>query len=490
MPKTQRKSADQTLEARVLDFIQRHHLASQQSRLVVAVSGGPDSVCLLHLLNRLKAGLGITLHAAHLNHMLRGPDSDADAVYVVELCANMGVPVTVARRDVAVYHDEQRCSLEEAARLVRYTFLQEVAASLGTDHVAVAHTADDQAETILLHLVRGSGLRGLRGMQPLSFWNTDSGEKMTVVRPLLEVRRAETEAYCQAHQLSPCYDASNVSPAFLRNRLRQELLPLLAKYNPAITEALLRTSRLLDDDYAFIEEQAEPLWAGVASREQANVILDSAKLASLHPSLQRYLLRRALEEFLGNLRDIEAVHIEQMRTVLAGQRRAGKRLSLPGGLTLAVDYGKAILGYEPQTLCPLPPLEGHHPINVPGETELPGWRVQARQLPRKEASLEQAHPWQACFDLAKLGAALAVRGRRRGDRFQPLGLAQPQKLQDFMVNSRIPRPWRDRVPLVVSGEDIIWVMGWRIAEPVKITSRTRQVLCLEFEQTKSTSPIG
>lgn len=490
MPGTHRKGANKTLEARVLDFIQRHRLAPRQGGLVVAVSGGPDSVCLLHLLNQLKAELGITLHAAHLNHMLRGPDSEADAIYVAELCVSLGVPVTIARRDVAAYQAEQRCSLEEAARQVRYTFLQEVATSLGTNYVAVAHTADDQAETILLHLVRGSGLRGLRGMQALSFWNTDSGAKLTVVRPLLEVRRTETEAYCQAHQLSPCYDASNVSPAFLRNRLRQELLPLLAKYNPAITEALLRTARLLEDDYAFIEEQAEPLWAEVASQEKANLVLDSAKLASLHPSLQRHLLRHALEQFLGNLRDIEAVHIEQMRAVLAGQRRTGKRLSLPGGLTLAVDYGKAILGYEPEALCPLPPLEGHHPIKVPGETDLPGWRVRARQLPRKEVPLEQANPWQACFDLDKLGAALAVRGRRRGDRFQPLGLAQPQKLQDFMVNARIPRSWRDRVPLVISGEDMIWVVGWRIADPVKVTAQTRRVLCLEFEQAKSTSPIG
>jgi len=490
MTRAPRKSKVETLEARVLDFVRRYNLSPQQGRLVVAVSGGPDSVCLLHLLNQLKAELGILLHATHLNHMLRGHDSDADAVYVVELCVNLGVPVTVERRDVSAYQEEQHCSLEEAARHVRYTFLHEVAVSQGADRVAVAHTADDQAETILLHLVRGSGLRGLRGMQPLSFWKTGSGEKLTVVRPLLEVRHAETEAYCQTHQLSPCYDTSNMSPVFLRNRLRQELLPLLEKYNPSINEALLRTGHLLDDDYSFIEELAGPLWAEVASREQANLVLNSAKLISLHPSLQRYLLRRALEEFLGTLKDIEAVHIEQMRTALTSRRRVGKSISLPGGLMLAIDYRKATLSYDPEALCPLPVLEGLHAVKLSGDTVLPGWLIKARELPGKDAPLEQTSRWQACFDLDKLSAALAVRGRRRGDRFQPLGLAQPQKLQDFMVNAKISRIWRDRVPLVVSGEDIIWVAGWRIAEPVKVTPQTKRVLCLEFEQAKSTSPLG
>jgi len=281
-----------------------------------------------------------------------------------------------------------------------------------------------------------------------------------------------------------------MSPIFLRNRMRQELLPLLEKYNPSINEALLRTGHLLDDDYSFIEELAAPLWTEVASREQASLVLNSAKLASLHPSLQRYLLRRALEEFLGTLRDIETVHIEQMRTALTSRRQVGKSLSLPAGLKLALDYEKATLSYDPEALCPLPILEGSHVVKLSGDTVLPGWLIKARELPGKDAPLEQKNRWQACFDLDKLGSALAVRGRRRGDRFQPLGLVQPQKLQDFMVNAKISRIWRDRVPLVVSGEDIIWVAGWRIAEAVKVTPQTKRVLCLEFEQAKSTSPLG
>lgn len=467
------------MEERVSGFIRRHHLAPR-GKLVVAVSGGPDSVCLLHILNQLKDGLKVSLHAAHLNHMLRGLDSDADAAYVTDLCAHLGVPVTVERRDVAAYQAEQRLSLEEAARQVRYTFLQEVAASLGTDRVAVAHTADDQAETILLHLVRGSGLRGMRGMQPVSAWKTANGKELVVVRPLLETSRTETEAYCSTNRLEPRYDVSNVSPAFLRNRLRHELLPLLAEYNPSIKETLLRTALLMDDDYAFIEEQADSLRAEIARQERSHLVLDRARFSRLHPSLQRHLLRRSVEQFLGNLRDVEAVHIERMMDCLVGP--AGKCVSLPGGLVLTTEYGRAVLGYDSETSCPLPPLEGSPTIKVPGETEFPGWRVRA-SLSSAKASLSEDDPWRTCFDFDKLGPVIEVRARRRGDRFQPLGQEQPHKLQDFMVNARIPRRWRDNVPLVVSGEDIVWVAGWRIADPPKVTPQTRRVLCLEFQQT-------
>jgi tRNA(Ile)-lysidine synthase len=323
-------------------------------------------------------------------------------------------------------------------------------------------------------------------MQPVSYWKNRSGDKLAVVRPLLEIRHSETESYCQAHHLSPRYDISNKSTIFLRNRLRQELIPLMEKYNPSINEALLRTSRLLEDDYLLIAELAAPFWAEFANWQESSLVLNSTKLSNLHPGLQRYLLRRALEEFLGTLRDIETVHIEQMRIALIGHRQAGKTISLPGGLKLALDYEKAILSYDPEALCPFPPLEGLQAINLSGNTVLPGWLIKARELSNKDTVIKQTGGWQACFDLDKMSSGLTVRGRRRGDCFQPLGLAQPQKLQDFMVNAKISRMWRDRVPLVLSGEKIIWIAGWRIAEHAKVTPKTKRVLHLEFEQTKST----
>ena len=232
------------LPERVLHFIQEHHLVSSQHRLLVAVSGGPDSVCLFHILVKLQEALGMELHVAHLNHQLRGADSEADAEYVSYLGDQLGIPATREGRDVKAYQDQQRISLEEAAREVRYTFLTEVAKSIRASRVAVGHTTDDHVETILMHLIRGTGTRGLRGLQP-SMALQSAQNSPTIVRPLREVSRQETAAYCHRHNLMPRIDASNLSLSPLRNRIRQQLLPLLRTYNPRVTDALLRTARIL-----------------------------------------------------------------------------------------------------------------------------------------------------------------------------------------------------------------------------------------------------
>jgi tRNA(Ile)-lysidine synthase len=238
------KAADQPpLEQRVFDFIRQHRLLSANERLVVAVSGGADSVCLLHILVGLKERLKIKLHIAHLNHQLRDAESDADADYVADLARNLGIPATIERRDVKGYRKEQRLSPEEAAREVRYRFLAEVAGATGAQAVAAGHTRDDHIETILMHLIRGAGTRGMRGLQPSTGWPSKTGG-LIVIRPLLEVSHQETEDYCRQYRLTPRLDASNLSLSPLRNRIRQQLMPLLQGYNPGIAEALLRTGRI------------------------------------------------------------------------------------------------------------------------------------------------------------------------------------------------------------------------------------------------------
>ena len=207
------------LEQRVRSFIQEHNLVSNGQALLVAVSGGQDSVCLLQVLHQLQSELGIKLHIAHLDHQLRGKESDGDARYVAGLAKRLGIPFTIEKGNVREYQKEHGISLEEAAREVRYKFLAEVAAAIDADRVAVGHTLDDHVETILLHLIRGTGTRGLRGLQPVTRWGT-AEKGLTVVRPLLEVRRDETARYCSSHRLRPRQDASNLSLAPLRNRVR------------------------------------------------------------------------------------------------------------------------------------------------------------------------------------------------------------------------------------------------------------------------------
>ncbi|HEX77249.1 MAG TPA: tRNA lysidine(34) synthetase TilS [Dehalococcoidia bacterium] len=463
------------LVGRVLDFIRRHDLVPSGQRLLVAVSGGPDSVCLLHILWQLRQELGAELYMAHLNHQLRGAESEADAAYVEGLAHRLGLPLIVERGDVRGYQARHRCSEEEAAREVRYAFLARSAEALGAGAVALGHTADDQAETILMHLVRGTGAAGFRGMSPLVRRRPQGATgPLVLVRPLLEVSREETQAYCQDHDLKPRWDASNVSPAHLRNRFRSELLPLLEGLNPNIKEVLLRAARSLDLDLDYLEGQAAALWGQVASREDQTLALDTAKMRALHPSLQRHLLRRALRELLGDLKDVEAVHIEDLASLVG--KPAGRRLSLLRGLEAATDYGRLLLGFS---IWDRSTLEGEYRLEVPGEVKLPGGLIRASLLREWPETYNEAKG-RVFGDYRASGGGLTVRARRPGDRFQPLGMDQPKKLQDFMVDAKIPRALRDGIPLVCSPRGILWVVGYRLAHWARVTEETEQVLCLEY----------
>lgn len=466
----------QSLEKRVLGFIQQHQLTSGK-KLVVAVSGGPDSVCLLHILAKLQKELKVSLHVAHLNHQLRGIESEADAQYVSDLSRQLGIPATIEGREVKGYQAKHRLSPEEAAREVRYSFLSEVAKSIGAERVAVGHTTDDHIETILLHLVRGTGTRGLRGLQPYTEWKSKTGS-IVVIRPLLEVSRRETEDYCQSHELKPRIDASNISLSPLRNRIRHQLLPLLKSYNPGIAQALLRTGRIASDDIDFLDKEVAQLWDEVAQEQPNTIVLDKKKFDRLPPALKRYLFRAAAERLLGSAKDIEMRHIEEMMAAL--NKPAGKRLSLPRGLIFSIEYDRYLLASDPAALSPLPILNGELQLKIPGETRLPGWHVKATIINRED--MTKKDELTTYLDLDKTGDRLLVRPRQRGDRFQPLGLDQPKKLGEFMIDAKIPRAWRQQVPLVCSPEHIIWVVGWRIDERVKVSEDTKKVLCLEFKR--------
>ncbi len=476
---TGQTTAPQALQYRVAEFIQKHHLLLPDERLVVAVSGGPDSVCLFHVLLQLQKRLALKLYVAHLNHKLRGAESDADATYVAELARKFSVPAIMETEDVTAYHKKSKGgSLEESARELRYAFFARVAKSIGASKVAVGHTKDDNVETILLHFLRGTGTAGLRGLAPLSILRPkEDKQPVTIVRPLLEVSRNETAAYCEEHKLHPRSDSSNISLKFQRNRIRLELLPLLRNYNPNIDSALLRLAAIATDDTSFLEAQADALWNGLAQEKNGTIYLETSRLAPVPPALQRQIFRKAVERLKGNIRDIEADHVEAMVSFL--KKPAGKRLNLPQGLSLFSEYGRLVLTSSPLPPCPLPPLEGTFPLNIPGETTLSWWHITAAifDSPRGEKD-----DFAADLDFDKCGAELIVRSRCPGDRFQPLGMAESKKLQDFMVDCKIPRTWRDRVPLVCSPTEIIWVVGWRISDSAKVTIDTRRVLHLKFRR--------
>jgi tRNA(Ile)-lysidine synthase len=493
------------LESKVIDFIQRYSLISPGEIVVVGVSGGADSVCLLHILAKCQKGLGIKLHVAHLNHQLRGVESEVDAKYVSNLAGSLGVPIIIDSQDVAAYRIERNFSLEEAARELRYAFLARVAGEVGANRIAIGHTSNDQVETILMHILRGTGITGLCGLAPCSPMAYDKQgmslraptgqDNLLVIRPLLDITREETTNYCQEHQLDPRIDSSNRSLSFFRNRLRLQLLPLLRQYNPSVDQALLRLADIAKEDSAFIEQQAFKLWDEVAGQENNAIYFDKKQIASLPIALQRQLLRAAVTKLAGDTRDIEASHIEMARSLL--NKAVGKKVSLPHDFVCQVGYDEIVIAStakQSQILpCPFPPLPGEVPLKVPGKTVFPGWKVRASIVGERVDSLSlrgalspsgetRQSNLVADFDLHKTGAELFVRQRQPGDRFQPLGMNMPKKLYEFMVDAKIPRSWRGRIPIVCSPQQIIWVVGWRIDDRVKTTptSRGKETLRLEF----------
>jgi tRNA(Ile)-lysidine synthase len=466
-----------TLEKRISGFIREYGLLSGGEKVLVAVSGGPDSVCMLNLLNNLRETLDVQLHIAHLDHGLRGDESAADAGWVESMAAALGIPATIEKRDVAVLREKGKTSLEEAAREVRYRFLESVARRVGAKRVAVGHTRDDQVETTLMHLLRGSGIQGLRGQNAAAPYGVGE-DGIWVIRPLLEVTRQETGAYCIAHNLQPRSDTSNEQVRFLRNRIRLELIPLLRQYNADIDGALVRLADLAGEDADFMDEQAAALCGAAVTSEGCLTCIDSGKLRGLPLALQRRVFRVVLEQSYGSLRDIEAVHVDSLVRLLFSN--TGRSVNLPGGMVVANERNRMVISASGSTACPWPVPDRDYVVNIPGETALPGWRVSATIM--GENFYKDDDIFSASFDLARVGRQLTVRGRRAGDRFHPLGMAHSRKLQDFMVDSAIPRSWRDSVPIVCSPAQVVWVVGWRIDDRVKVTTATQGVLRLDFHR--------
>lgn len=471
--------------------------------VIVGVSGGADSMALLHLFVRSQEALGITPVAVHVNHQIRGAEADADERFVKGMAATWGAAIHAARFDVPGLAQSRKLTLEEAARQARYALLGKAARESGSSIVAVAHNADDQAETVLMHLLRGSGLAGLRGMlavsrmpeYPIENENQQAGARslspLRVIRPLLEAPRGEIEAYCAEQGIEARMDSTNLDTSYFRNRLRHEIMPMLAAMNPNVRAALGRTASVLAGDYEIVQTEISRAWQRIVKEEtDERVALDLAGWRSLPEAIQRGTIRRAVGRLRAGLRDLSFEHVEgAVRAAREGG--TGAWSTLPGGLMLAVGYETlTIAGTDRQGAAPdWPLLEPGTSIEVSGagEIALPGgWRFSAAEYdgPRSGEAWTAllADPWAAAFDAARLAMPLVLRTRRPGDRFTPQGAGGSQKLGDFMINAKIPSAWRDHVPLLASGGEIAWVCGWRVDERFIVQEETRRVWVARFER--------
>ncbi|MFL7839651.1 MAG: tRNA lysidine(34) synthetase TilS [Candidatus Promineifilaceae bacterium] len=455
-------------------------------KLVVGVSGGPDSVALLHLLRGILAPS--VLHVVHLDHGIR-PSAPAEAKYVSELAAAWDIPFSTQQVDVPEIAKREGWSLEEAARNARYQFMAQVAQEAGARLVAVGHNSNDQAETILLHFLRGSGLRGLRGMLPLSPFPGDPS--LSLIRPLLNQSRADIETYCQEHNLNPLQDESNQDPAYLRNRIRLQLLPELAAYNPQIKNHLLQlaaiaeaeddlVSMLFDDAWPELVVQTGPGW----------LTLDRDHFCDLSIALQRRAIRQAVETLHSDLTDLAFKTVEQA-VELANRPESGTEMLLPGGLTLLVDY-KTFLFMQGSAEIPLnmPQLQQEEiasealRLSIPGQVELAdGWVIAADWVEGEVGNrYSKIAPWTAVIDLPQ-STALFVRPRKLGERMQPLGMdGRSSSLQDIMVNRKIAKRLREKWPLVATDEHVVWLTGHIIDHRAQISDNPRRIVRLTCER--------
>jgi len=454
-----------SIRDQLLQAVARYHLLDAHDRVLVGVSGGQDSLALLLLLRELAPELEVELIVGHLHHGLRGAAADADQRHVGALAAELGLAFVTDRTDVAALAEEERIGLEEAGRRARYRFFYRAADAHGCSKIALAHTATDRAETLLMNLFRGAGLHGLRSIPP---------RRGRIIRPLILVSRQETGAYCQTTNITVCLDSTNLDPVPLRNRLRAGLLPQLEQeYGPGIEAALCRAAEHVLAEIEWTEPLVEQALAAAGRGDG----LAAERLRELPPGLRQRVLRRFLAQAGHPLTDISQERWEALGALL-DNGRTGRRLELSPGLRVELVYGVV------QVTEPGEDEVGGAAVvrlDVPGQVELPGGlRLEATVGPGSAEEYPSAHAHRALLDADRAGAVLLIRRARPGDRFVPLGMTGQKKLQDFFVDNKVPprqrQPW-----LVTRAEDeVLWVVGHRLAETARVHDRTERVLTLRL----------
>jgi tRNA(Ile)-lysidine synthase len=453
---------------RALATIQKYQMLDKGDHVLVAVSGGPDSVALLYFLAHIAEVYDLTLIAFHLDHEIRGAAAQEDARFVEELAYKLQVPVIIRAVDVPALAQQEKRSLEEAAREARYRLMDELAAEQQCNRVALGHHADDQVETFLMRLVRGAGLDGLRAMLPV---------RGRYIRPFIELTKDEILAFLEENNLPYRTDASNEDTSILRNKLRHELIPLLESYNPRFKGSILTTIEVVRADHTHLDELTERIFGELGEFEDNTVRVPVQGVLAQAVSIRRRLIRRCIRQVKGDLYGIEFKHIE---AIINGLESAPARIEveLPGNIIIFSEYEWLVCAprdmYAPPRVVPIL-------LEVPGTNKIDELDIviDARYETPAELVFGQ-NGGIAHLDADTLPGTLRVRTRKPGDTFRPLGMTGEKKLQDFFVDEKVPRRKRDNVPIVAADDTIVWVAGFRIDERFKVTADTRRVLTLKL----------
>jgi len=463
---------------KVKKAISSGRLIGHGDKILMAVSGGPDSVAMAHVLNELKRELMFDLFMGHLNHGARGKDSDEDAEFVLSLGKEMAIDTFVEKIDVEKERKRLKLSFQEAARNQRQLFLESLLNKLGADKIALGHTADDQVETVLINLFRGSGMKGLCGMEPV---------RKHYIRPLFDCYKSEIIQFLQSSNLKYREDKSNFKKEYLRNRIRLDLIPQLEReYNPRIKESLFETSFLIREEDSFLSALTEIEFKKIIRGQNHNegrVELAGAEFMKFPPAIQRRLVRHAVQTVKGDLRKLSFSHVQEVIELIT-DGRSGKKISLPDNMeALFVNDVLSFYRIPNEESC----IKNNDTaeeicLNMPGNTRIDQvpLTLKSQLFWQSEMGDLSASPNQAWLDLDKTGKFIYVRFFRPGDKFVPFGMTGSKKIKALFIDNKVPVHRRSRIPILTTPEnDIIWVYGQRISNDYRVTPGTKRVLFIE-----------
>lgn len=463
------------LTKKAREFIEDKALVAPGDSVLVAVSGGADSVALLHVLFELRDELDLTLTVAHLNHGLRNAAADEDSTYVNRMCEDMGLACRVEIVDTLAFADSSKLSVEEAARKLRHDFLRKTAAGEKHGRVALGHTMDDQAETVLMRLVRGAGVLGLSAMRPMS--------EGLFIRPLLTTSRPEILEFLSSRGIPYREDLSNLDRTFLRNRIRHELLQILREgYNPRIVELLCSHASVLGEAEDYLHQTAVAALERCVLREtQENIELELSTFLSYHTFIQGYILRETYRRLCGSLRNLDFRHVASLLR-LASSGQSGNSVDVPSGVSAWLDGKTLLIGSRvlrrseivtPKFLVRLEPGDA---VWLP-EISL---RIESKTFRKEELSddFTRGEPDQVFFDSEELEPPFTLRNLNPGDRIAPFGMEGSKKIQDLLVDMKMPRPERRKLAVFCDRSRILWLVGTRRGRAAPVTEKTRFVLAL------------
>ena len=456
---------------KVLSTINKHELIQKGDKIVVGLSGGPDSVCLLHILSRLKEELDLEIYAAHLNHQIRGIEAQKDAFYISKLCEEMGITFFIKSINVPEYCEKNGVSIEEGARKLRYEMFYEIKNNTRANKIAIGHNLNDQAETILMRMMRGTGLQGLKGIEYI--------RDGVIIRPILDIERNDIEEYCKQNKLNPRIDKTNLESIYTRNKIRLELIPYMKdNFNSNIIESIVRMGNSLRSDNEYIESEALIKFKEVSNIKSDSVEINLKPYINLHNSMKVRILRNSIKHILGDTNFIDQRHIDDI-IELEDESKIDKVINLPRGIYVYRKKNSIILTnkeivIEEIEFCYNIPSNGFIKVKEIGtiiETQV----VSINKYKRSKS--DKSCNW---FDFNKIKGGIVVRNRRSGDKIKLSGGSK--KIKDLFIDIKIPKEDRCKVPVIADDQGILSVGNFRNSENYKIDEETKEVLKVSFKK--------